>query len=227
MLQAEVFNVVGDIYQTGNGDMIGGLNPGSPPAADPYAFLPEPNPAGAPLQSGSKMSLGEGAYFFEPGRYVGGIDLGNGTYYFSPGIYHLQGGGFVVGGNGTVNLDGVMMYNTSGPGNDLDQILISADSQVNWTPIEGGDYDGMSIFQDRIVPIGDQKKIQISGNGHANILGIIYAALGEVQLSGNGITDNIGGGFVALKMQISGNGTFAVGPGSGSGATGAKVFLIE
>ena len=227
------FNVVGDIYQSGNGEMIGELNPGSPPTPDPFASLPEPNPAGHPLRSISKLSLGEGTYFLEPGRYVGGIKLGNGTYFFSPGIYYIQGGGFAVAGDGTVNMDRVMIYNTRNqsifgpsPDIDLDQIKISGNALVTWTPIEGGDYNGMSIFQDRTVSTAIQKKLEISGNGNADILGVIYAPLAEVQLSGNGPTDLIGGGFVALRMQISGNGTFSVGP-SGPSALGSQVFLIE
>lgn len=60
-----------------------------------------------------------------------------------------------------------------------------------------------------------------------NMTGIVYAKSAQVQLSGNGSTDVIGGGFVAHSMQISGNGTFSVGVGANSGGLGGSVFLVE
>jgi hypothetical protein len=202
------------------------------PLPDPYIDLPVPKPADYPLISSQKFSRSS-TTTLNPGRYRGGIELGgNATYTFNPGIYLIEGGGFKVTSKDVkIIANGVMIYNagsnissttgelgTSG----ADQILMSADSTITWSPPTSGTYEGFAIFQHRQV----DHKIQISGNGGVMITGIIYAANAEVQLSGNGTTDVLGGGFVAKSLQLSGNGSFTVLGNTPGGKGFEKAWLV-
>jgi Flp pilus assembly protein TadG len=234
-INSDSYDVVGKIYDSTPGTGLPGTwNQGADPMADPYASLPVPivtDSINYPVRSSSKFTGATKTLW--PGRYKGGIDLGGSTstyYTFMPGIYIIEGGGFKISSPVNITADGVMIYNagtniaadgtlgTSG----ADQILLSADSKVNWTPPTSGTYKGFCIFQHRAL---SDKKVQISGNGWCNITGIVYAASAEVQLSGNGGTQLLGGGFVARRMQISGDGTFSVGGGNPGGGGLKKVYL--
>ena len=141
----------------------------------------------------------------------------------NPGVYLIEGGGFKVTGTGTLIADRVMIYNTSGPAMDADQVVISGDATVDWTPPDSGIYAGIAIFNDRSIT---NKKIEISGNGNTQITGTVYGAGAEVQLSGNGPTDVLGGAFIVYSMQVSGDGTFNIGD-EDTGRLGATVYLVE
>lgn len=222
-LQASSFEIVGGLYQSGNGEVIGPVHTGVDAVPDPLADLPVPDPLDYPVQATEKTDLGGGSYVLSPGRYQGGITLsGDGTVYMEPGVYLIEGGGFKVSSNGVVQAEAVVIYNTDGPSADADQVLISGDATVTWSAPESGDYAGIIVFQDRAV----DKKVQISGNGDITAAGTIYAMSAEVQLSGNGTNEVAAGGVVASSLQVSGNCTFGAGAGSG-GQTGSTVFLVE
>lgn len=232
-LQAESYDVVGEIYDSKPGGLPGDWNEGEDPRTDPYAGVPVPDIDDTvlyPVRSTSKYTPSAANPTLEPGRYIGGIEL-NGNqadYVLEPGVYIIEGGGFKVGvvSPGSVTLNQVMIYNT-GTNDTLanaDQFYISADSTITWTPIVGGVYDQFGLFYNRQLA---DKKIEISGNGGVNISAIIYGKSAEVQLSGNGETDVLGGGFVAASMQISGNGDFEVGGNSNTRPGGQSIYLAE
>jgi hypothetical protein len=225
-LSADSFEIVGGA-QLGSGSVDGAVHTGVEPASDPFAHLSEPDPTGVVLRSSSKYTPTSGSTLY-PGRYVGGISISNsGTYNFEPGIYYIQGGGFKISSTCTVNLNGVLIYNSHDNGSNGDQVLISGDATINWTPLDdpSSPYDGMSIFQSSHSAMNG-KKIEISGNGKTQIFGNVYGKTAEVQLSGNGPSDVLGGGFVVGKMQISGDGSFNVGIGGG-GAGSGRVLLVK
>ena len=140
------------------------------------------------------------------------------------GIYIIQGGGFKVSGNLTLNALEVMVYNGDGPTAGADQIVVSGNATVNWTPPTSGPWKGISMFQQRDV---DDIKIELSGNGGTNIAGTVYARDAEIELSGDGGTNFLGGAFVASSMQISGNGTLNIGDDGSSGGGESSVFLVK
>jgi hypothetical protein len=234
-LEATSFEVVGGSKTTAT--VIGDINEGVDPVADPYAGVPVPNflnnSIEYPIRSSKKLSLGNGQYTLYPGRYIGGIDLNgsDGQYTFTPGIYIIEGGGFKLSSAPYENvnqlvMNEVMIYNcgTGGTTSNADQFVISTQGGVTWTPYKVEPYAGFGLFQHRNLA---DKKVQISGNGNVNITAIIYAKTAEVQLSGNGTTDVLGGGFVAASMQISGDGTFTVGGDENTSAGGEKIYLAE
>jgi Flp pilus assembly protein TadG len=221
---ASSFQIVGNYQSSGGGDLIGPINTGTDPIPDPLAGLPVPNPNNFTVRSNEPFKV-EGTKTLLPGVYNGGIEISTSkTVTMSAGIYLIRGKGFKVSGNPKVVANNVMVYNSDGPDDDVDQFYISGDADVTWTPPTSGPWAGIAIFQQRNV---EDKKIEISGNGETNIAGTIYARDGEVQLSGNGGTSFIGGAFVVNKMQISGDGTLNIGDdGSSSGGAG-KVFLVK
>jgi Flp pilus assembly protein TadG len=207
ILQASSFDVVGGSYVSGNGQLIGPVFEGVDPIPDPLGHLPVPNLSAHTLRSNQKLSISNNRTL-QPGRYRGGIDIsGSGTVTFLPGVFIMEGGGLKISGNGTVTADQVMVYNTgtNDTTSNADQVLVSGNGQITWSPPTSGPYIGIALFQHRSVA---DKKVQVSGNGQVMITGSLYARAAEVQLSGNG--DTLGAGIVASSMQVSGNGGFNV-----------------
>jgi len=225
-IQALALTIVGGLYNSGSADIQAPIRTGVSPVPDPLAGLPVPLPFDYPVRGTEKTSLGDNTnYVLHPGRYIGGIQIsGDSHVLLSPGVYYIDGGGFEFSSKGIVEAYGVMLYNTGSSDVGWDQLQVSGDGTVRWTPPDSGPYAGISIFYDRNI---DDKKLEISGNGNMQISGAIYAAGAEVQLSGNGPTDLLGGGFVVRKMQISGDGSFSVGDDSTVPPGGSHVFLVE
>lgn len=215
---SSALRITGDYKKSGNASLTPTPTTGVAPTPDPMANLPAPYPPDYPLIPGSHSFSGNSNVTLNPGRYQGGISIsGNATVVMNPGIYIMEGGGFHISGNGNLTAPTVLIYNTkrlsSYPNGsvqqDADQISISGNGRITWTPPTTGTYTGISIFQDRAVA---DKSLKISGNGFMALSGLIYAPAAEVQLSGNGTTttEQLGGAYIASSMQISGNGTVNV-----------------
>jgi hypothetical protein len=123
--------------------------------SDPLATIPAPSAANLLTQSTKQVTYaGSTTYNLQPGVYIGGIKIaGNAVVNMAEGTYIMLGGGFSVGGNGSLNATGVTIYSsstTSGKkvtaAGDVD---IDTKGSVVLTPPTSGSYSGMTIFIDR------------------------------------------------------------------------------
>jgi len=226
IIEASSLDIVGGIHKSGHAEIRAPIRTGLSPVDDPLAGIPAPMLSDYPVRSWKKRSVsGNSRVVLNPGRYIEGIQISsNASVLMNPGVYIMEGGGFEISGNGDFEAYGVMLYNTGSDKKGWDKLQVSGNGMVRWTPPTSGPYAGMSIFYDRRI---DDKKLQISGNGNMQITGTVYAAGAEVQLSGNGITDILGGAFVVRIMEISGNGDFSVGDDAAVTPGEVRVFLVE
>lgn len=146
---------------------------GAPSLPDPLAAMPEPSTAGCPS---SKKLKPKDTETLSPGCYMGGIDIsGSADVTFLPGMYLIGGSGLKVSGSATLTADGVTFYIADG---DLD---FSGGSGLVLTPPSSGIYEGISIFQSR----SNTSKMKITGGASlAGVQGTVYAANGDVEMSG-------------------------------------------
>jgi hypothetical protein len=207
--------VTSGVSTTGSSKVVGPIQRGQAPTADPLASLAPPDPSSLPVRSTSTLYLtGTQVVTLNPGVYVGGIQIsGQASVVLNPGIYYMKGGGFSVSGQASVTDlgKGVLIYNA--PGSAADVISISGTGSVNLSALTSGPYQGITIFQDRT----SAAPISITGNGKMDITGTIYAAYARLNLTGNGGVDasgnpldTIGSLLIADSLQISGNGTFKI-----------------
>jgi len=209
-ITSEQFDITGG-YGGGTvgADFIGPIDTGVPPTPDPYRFLAPPNKATMPqLQFPRDAQVvnvsGVKQYTLQPGAYSGGIQVsGKDSLVLQPGIYYMDGGGFSFSGQGSLTANGVMVYND--PKSNSDNIKITGQGAVTWTPPTTGTYAGMTLFQRRDSTV----QVSLSGNGNMNITGVLYAASALVDVSGNG-NNFIGNQVVCWQMNFQGNGVFNV-----------------
>jgi hypothetical protein len=206
--------------ESGNADVDADINLGGSPISDPFAGMPAPNPGSYPVRSTSQMKVKDTNTVLLPGVYEGGIHIsGNAVVTMEPGVYYMDGGGFDVSGNADIVAEGVMLYNASSG-----DVRITGNGVIDWTPPESGPYAGFCVFYERTL----DEPFHISGNGNMQITGTIYAASGQAELSGNGVTDILGGGYVVDTMRISGNGGLGIGhPDATPIDTGSRPFLVR
>ncbi|HEY2414903.1 MAG TPA: autotransporter-associated beta strand repeat-containing protein [Pirellulaceae bacterium] len=188
--------------------------------ADPLAALPPPA-VPATTQSAITLNISGGQITLQPGLYIGGIQIsGQANVTLAPGIYYLQGGGFSVSGQATVNGTDVMLYDAAATASDV--ISFSGQGDVNLSGLEGGVYQGLAIFQSR----SSTAAISLSGQGNVNIMGSVYAASATLLLSGSGNLNLTGGlqsryanssqtaqlsdHLILSDLQVSGSGVVSV-----------------
>jgi hypothetical protein len=200
VLLAQSFDITGN-YSSG-GLMIGPINTGVAPTADPLANLPAPNPAAYAVQSFSKLNIGTPfpPTILRPGVYRGGINLsGGGSAIMMPGIYIIDGGGITISGPSILAGADVMIYNTGSPPTSAGSINLSGSGSVILTPPLSGTYQGISLFQDRSATTG----ITLSGGSIMSISGTVYAPAAPVTLSGSVSASIMMGAFVCDSMNLS------------------------
>ncbi len=178
-----------------------------------------------------------GVTTLHPGIY-NGITINGGNVVFMPGIYVLQnqsGGGNILSiTGGTVNANGVMIYNTGSNWDPVtggaDQADLALSSQtaphgqqtkfggitlngpnVNMTPIHVAADSPMFVFQDMVLYQRRVNTESISINNGASwpdgISGRIYAKWGSLSVSGNG-TYNFS--IVVGSLSVNGNAAITV-----------------
>ncbi|MBI1916732.1 MAG: hypothetical protein HYS12_18660 [Planctomycetes bacterium] len=205
--QAAYHQVVGGVHNQG-ATLIGPVQTGADPSADPLRTLPAPNAADYPLQSDTPLSIGSGSdVVLQPGVYHGGISIGGtAKVTLAPGVYILDGGGFTFIGNGSLTANRAMLFNTGGSSSA--PVKITGSGTVTLTPPTDGPYQGLSIFQDRTL----SQTVHLAGNGNYQISGAVYAPGAAVSLSGNGTsgTNSLGGGYICNTLQVSGSSSFSV-----------------
>lgn len=207
---------------TGNAQFVGTINSGATPVADPLASLPPPDPSTLTLQHAGGLKISSDApVTLNPGVYRGGIQItGKGSVTLNPGIYYMDGGGFSITGQGSLSGDGILVYNA--PTTSGDVIKLAGQGSISLTPMTGGVYQGISLFQDRT----SAATISITGNGSVSILGTVYAAGGTLDVAGNGSGDVVGSQFIGYDMSLKGNGDFTI-HASGPAVRIRKFGLIE
>jgi hypothetical protein len=191
-LTADLINVTGGSSLSGQAQLNATVHYGTPPVADPLANLRPPDPKTMTTQSYSG-----GDATLDPGVYNSGISLSSGAQVtLNPGIYYVNG--LKLTAQSTLTGDGVMIYNTGG----LD---LKGQSSLNLSPPTTGTYAGMSYFQDRNSPAGDN----LSGGSTTSISGTFYAP--NATVDNTGAADcTIGSQFIARQLVVAGSGDFTV-----------------
>ncbi len=186
------------LYSGSNPNKATVTNYGRSDTADPLASIPAPSSSGMTVQSSSAINLlGSSTMTLNPGVYNGGITLsGYSSVTLNPGVYYINGGGINLSGSSSISGNGVFIYNTGGGA-----INLSGTGNVALSPMSGGTYAGITVFQDRTNSVG----ATLSGGSNLNNSGTFYFPSSTVTLSGNGSVGVAGSQFIANKMTFSGN----------------------
>ena len=183
------------------------------PTPDPLAALPAPDQTSMTVQRTSALTYSANAsHTLSPGIYRGGITLGgNSSTTLQPGVYVLQGG-LNVSGNAHLTGSNVLLYNTYTDASPMGPVSVAGNGTLNLSAATSGTYKGIVFFQDRNSSLG----VSITGNGSTQLGGVFYAPAATISLSGNGSTSSniLGGGILANKIAIGGNGSFTIDGGS-------------
>ena len=205
------------------------------PAGCPGAVAPSvPASAADPATCQFQSSYAGTTWRLFPGYYPGGIKLQGGTFYLEPGIYYIGGGGVEVKGIGAAAISvasggttlggGILIYDTeaylfhdqcaagTAPDPDVQCIgtieLNGADATIQLWPLDtGSDWDGLVIFQDRLLSVSGDDIFINGGSSEVTVRGTIYAPSGDVRVNGNG-------GTVTLDQVIAFRFTITGAPGS-------------
>jgi hypothetical protein len=203
--------------QTGSGSLNPLPVPVAQPISDPLANLPPPDLAAigiSPDSGGTAPApktkvISGGATTLRPGVYYGGIDIrSSANVTFLPGTYVLAGGGFKVGGSGTIKGDGVTFYNTYDPQKNTGDgacgaITIAGTANTTFTAPTSGTYKNIGIWQDKACT----NEMSIAG-GQGGTTGVIYAPTATVKFVGSGALGSIQ--VVADSFNIAGTGDLTV-----------------
>jgi len=232
-LEATELNVNGNLtgkYQTPPNPS---LHTNAPPIPDPLAGVPEPT---VPTPPNGQSITTSGTY--NPGYYSGGIDIvSNTNVILKPGIYILGGKGLVIGGNASLNAQGVMFFVTgdtstvdiSGTGTVIaNPLKYDADPNYfydpTWSYPSGTNftnYEGITIFIDR----ENIKNVNLQGNSGLNLTGTLYFPSNNVSLGGT--PGSMGNQLICGSLYIYGNGTININYDGRNQAPGNKSFLVE
>jgi hypothetical protein len=182
-ITAAAIRVVGNVQLSGQATL--GVTPQTGVAAvpDPLAGLPSPNPAG--LTNHGAVNLTSGSLTLNPGIYTQIQVSNSASLTLNPGVYIIEGGGFTVTGSGSLNAQGVLIYNAGSnypnSGGTFGGITLSGNGTFHLTPAATGVYAGMVFFQSR----QNTRALAISANAGPGISGTIYAANALLTVSGN------------------------------------------
>jgi hypothetical protein len=208
LLVASRFDITGNYVNSG-GIMLGKINTGVRPTADPLRKLATPNVAASPVQSNKQLVINSVLpTILKPGVYQGGIKIqGLSVVTMLPGVYILEGGGLQVQNLATLAGLDVMIYNSAGAF-PAGPIAISSLGKVVLTAPLSGTYQGISVFQDRAV----SQPITVTGVGLMAFGGTVYAPSADVTLGSivaAGI-DTLGGAYICNTISISGIGSINI-----------------
>ncbi len=150
---------------------------GTPPMADPLAYLQPPASAGDPCDFTGWSSGGGVTTTISEGVYCDGLEIGMGsTVTLNPGLYVIRNGQFNVGMGSTNSGTGVTIYLT---GDAVINLGFGADVDLSAPTM--GDLAGVLFFQDRSAPPGTVHLFN-SGSGSA-LVGTVYLPTGEVRVA--------------------------------------------
>ncbi len=202
-------------------------NTGVEPTPDPLRFLPPPDTNLLPVQRTKKLQHSSANNLtLNPGIYMGGISItGKGSITLNPGIYYMLGGGFSVGGQGSLSGNGVMIYNAPLSNSDTIDISGSGEGAITLSPMTTGPYAGVLLYQQRDAPY--QPDVSVTGNGYMNISGTFYVPSALLKVTGNGANDVIGSQYISNTLKLGGNGNFTVDWNPGVIPGIREVYLVE
>jgi len=225
-MTAPEYRIVGDYTTTGGGLFVGDMRTHSMGMNDPLAHIPPPDPGSLTVQSNKKVQYTSGNVTLEPGVYRNGISVsGSGSLTLSPGIYYMDGGGFSFSGQGSLQGEGVMIYNSPGNGNG-GGIDVSGQGSLILHGPTSGQYKGLTMFQDRTSTVPGN--VQGSGGGGTtDITGTFYFANALLKVGGNGGVANIGSQYISRTLDIGGNGAIEINWKPEKVVPGRNIYLVE
>ena len=169
---------------------------------DPLAGLDVPDVGTSPDSAGTSDSPAllrvTAAGTLRPGVYWGGIAITSDVVLTS-GVYVMAGGGLSTVGGGSLQGDGVLIYNTDNPGiQDCGAMVLTGSNNVSLTPATSGEYTDITLWQDAACT----QAFSFSG-GHSAATGVIYVPGAHFNLNGGGTLGAVQ--VFANTIQVSGN----------------------
>ncbi len=203
-IKAAAIDVHGNVQKSGSASLTPKPITGATILADPLGALALPIKVGMQNRGSERLS-GNSAATIQPGIYTQIAVSGNAKLTLSSGVYIMEGGGFSVSGNASVNGSGVMIVNAGSkypsPGGSYGTIMLSGTGTYNLSPMSTGMYAGMVLFQ----PHDNSSTLSIGGNA-SGITGVIYAPDAK-------LTESTGAqpsaAIVVLELAVSGAGAAA------------------
>lgn len=189
--------------------------------SDPLANLTMPTYGGC---DHTNFSLSGGGTL-NPGVYCGGISISSSANVtFNPGSYILEGGGFKVGGSGTLSGTGVTFFNTGSTTYAPGVISTSGSATLDLSAPSSGVYQGMLFVQDRNWPYSGTNVV--SGSSGSVMSGTLYFP--NTALSYSGSSAGSYTAIVAQTVDFVGTSVLKNDPsGNLTGLTGRTVSLIQ
>ena len=206
-------SVTGDVNQVGGGTLtITDQNGqpaeptiGSAPAPDPFANVDVPNFAGCDSGPNGTTVTTDSPPPLSPGVYCGGLRVQNASVTFDPGIYIIDGGDLEFLTNANIVGDDVAFVLTGDPPSEIGSLTITGGAQLQTTPPDSGDLQGIMFYQDRNAPSGTGNKNRITGGAQLQTDGAFYFPAQELEITGNAqiqVTSNECAGFIARKLSL-------------------------
>lgn len=222
-ISADAFNVVGDVQPNFDKfvDADGPVRTNQPPLPDPLAYLRNfPIP---PNDFGTKTAAKNGDQTLAEGYYPAGINVNGGNLVLGAGVYVCDNG-FSVGGNGSLQGQGVLIYVRSG------ELQLGGSGNVRLTeytgPYGGGKYRGLVIWQ----AFGNTNTATIGGTGYVDVHGTLYFP--EAGMNGGdglilkGTGDSFGTQIITYKLSVQGTGAVRI-DYDGRNNNMTNVFLVK
>jgi Flp pilus assembly protein TadG len=188
-----------------------------PPAADPFAALPQPAVSGPCLT----LPSGNGAATLSPGRYCGGGNL-RGVKTFLPGTYVMDGGDFRINSNADVSGSGVTFFMTNNATTDF-----NGTAKINFSAPTSGTYKGVVFYGD---PDNTYNSNKFNGTADSILTGALYFPAQDVEFLGNFSGQNGCMRVVSRTVKFTGNlnlNSNCSGYGLGSMPLPGRVSLVE
>ena len=122
-----------------------------------------------------------------------------------------------MSGGSSISGSGVFIYNTGGG-----TINLSGTGSIALSPMTGGTYAGITVFQDR----SNSSGAALSGGSNMNNTGTFYFPGSTLTMSGNSGVGVMGAQFIANKLTFSGTTTIKVNYDSSVAST-SGLALVE
>ncbi len=189
---------------------------GAPAVTDPFLNIPAPavpnscwgSTATTPYSLGNSntATIYPSTDTVNSGVFCGGITVnGSATLTMSPGIYYLNGGGFTISNQGTVNGTGVTIYMTALYGKSPGPMQIIGNGIANLSAQASGTYQGILFYQDRTASVSGTAN-QIGNSATLNTTGTLYFPQTKLLLSGAVSPRKMG--IVVKDLTMTGSATF-------------------
>jgi hypothetical protein len=187
---------------------------------DPLASIPALSQSSAPgyptINAAINLS-GSNSQTISPGIYSGITLSGSSAITLNPGVYYINGGGLSMSGSSSISGNGVFIYN-AGSG----ALNLSGSGNMTLSPMTGGSYAGITLFQARTNSTG----ATMSGSGDVNNTGTFYLPSAVLTMSGSSANDAMGSQFIANDLSFSGSANLTVTYGS-SVASKSSLAIVQ